>query len=127
MHVITALAAVSLACKDMPTSVRFYKAIGVEVREAKHLGVPSYSCALAGVHFALRPLEEGKPAGGAQLAFMISNLDGALAALASGGVGVIVEKPAPKPWGITAVVEDPDGRRIELVSTRVEVTGPMPF
>lgn len=126
MHVITALAAVSLACKDLPASVRFYKALGVEVREAKHGGVASYSCALAGVHFALRPLEQGKPAGGAQLAFMVSNLDGALQALAN-TAGVVVEKPTPKPWGITAVVEDPDGRRIELVSTSVEVTGPMPF
>ena len=126
MHAATALAAVNLACKDIAASVRFYKAIGVDVRETKHGGKVSYSCALAGVHFALRPLEGNVAAGGAQLAFMIANLDGAVAALTAADARIL-EQATPKPWGITAVAEDPDGRRVELVSTQVELTGPMPF
>jgi predicted enzyme related to lactoylglutathione lyase len=127
MHAATALAAVNLACNDIDASVKFYRALGVDVREAKHAGTVTYSCALAGVHFALRKNDGTAAAGGAQLAFMIANLDGALAALHTAGVGRVVEKPTSRPWGMTAIAEDPDGRRVELVSTKVEMTGPMPF
>ncbi len=128
MHVATALAAVVIVCRDLQKSVTFYKALGVDVRETKQGGRVSFTCALGGVHFALRPpdgVERGSQSG-QQLGFMIANLDGALEALAAAG-GTILEKPTPKPWGVTALVEDPDGRKVELVSTRVELTGPMPF
>jgi predicted enzyme related to lactoylglutathione lyase len=133
MHAATALAAVHFVCENLDASVKFYRALGVDVRETKQAGVVSYTCALAGVHFALRAHDgvARGPQSSIQLGFMISNLDGAMAALtsalAASGAGKILEKPNPKPWGLTALVEDPDGRRIELVSTKVEMTGPMPF
>lgn len=128
MHAATALAAVVLTCRDLPASVRFYRALGLDVRETKHGGPAHFTCGIAGVHFALYPHDgvERGPQSASQLGFMISNLEGALEALKTAG-GKILQGAAPKPWGVTALLEDPDGRRVELVATKTEVTGPMPF
>lgn len=128
MHGVTALAAVVFTCKDLDKSVRFYKALGVEVRETKHGGALHYTCSLGGVHFALYPHDgaERGPQSGVQIGLMVTNLDGAITSV-SGVGGNILQKPTPKPWGITALVEDPDGRKVELVNTKSEQTGPMPF
>lgn len=131
MHAVTAIAAVTFTCKDLEASLRFYKALGFELREAKHgpaAAAKQFTCGLGGVQFALAPDGAGGlgPQTGSSLGLMVSNLEGALAAVRSAG-GRVVGEPTPKPWGITAAVEDPDGRRLELVATRVEVTGPMPF
>jgi catechol 2,3-dioxygenase-like lactoylglutathione lyase family enzyme len=131
MHVVTAIAAVTLTCKDLDASLRFYRALGFELREAKHgpaAAARLHTCGLGGVQFALAPddgVDRG-PQSGNQLGLMVSNLDGALAAVRAAG-GRVTSEPTPKPWGITATVEDPDGRKLELVATRAEVTGPMPF
>jgi predicted enzyme related to lactoylglutathione lyase len=131
MHAVTALAAVTLTCKDMEASVRFYRALGFDLREARHgpaAAAKQFTCGLAGIQFALAP-EEGSATsaqGGTQLGLMVSNLGGALEAVRAAG-GKVLAEPTPKPWGITAAVEDPDGRRLELVATQTEVTGPMPF
>lgn len=129
MHTVTALAAVVFTCKDIDRSVRFYKALGVEVRETRHGGSgPHFTCSLGGVHFALYPTDdvERGAQSGVQIGLMVTNLDGAVAAVKAAGANVL-QAPTPKPWGITAIVEDPDGRRVELVNTKVEQTGPMPF
>lgn len=128
MHAVTALAAVVFNCKDIEKSVKFYRALGVDVRETKHGGIVHFTCSLAGVHFALYPETDATrgPQGACQLGLMITNLDGSLAALKALGANVLTP-PTQKPWGITAMIEDPDGRKIELVNTKSEATGPMPF
>lgn len=130
MHAVTAIAAVTLTCRDLEASVRFYRALGFELREAKHgpaAAAGQFTCGLGGVQFALAPADGALgPQGGNQLGLMVSNLGGALDAVKAAG-GKVTSEPAPKPWGITAAVEDPDGRRLELVATQTEVTGPMPF
>lgn len=131
MHAVTAIAAVTFTCRDLDASLRFYRALGFDLREAKHgpaAAARQFTCGLGGVQFALAP-EDGAPRGvqsGNQLGLMVSNLGGALAAVKAAG-GKVTSEPVPRPWGITAVVEDPDGRRLELVATQTEVTGPMPF
>jgi lactoylglutathione lyase len=128
MHAVTALAAVVFTCQDIDKSVRFYKSLGFEVRETKHGGVAHFTCSLGGCHFALYPhdgVERGAQSG-VQIGVMVTNLNGAIASVAATGANVL-QKPTPKPWGITALVEDPDGRKVELVNTTTEQTGPMPF
>lgn len=131
MHAVTAIAAVTLVCQDLSASVRFFRALGFDLREAR--GGPSalagqFTCGLGGVQLALAAADSAASGayGGTQLGFIVSNLGGALEAVRALGARVLQE-PAPRPWGITAAVEDPDGRRIELVATQSEVTGPMPF
>lgn len=126
MHAVTALAAVVFTCKDLDKSVKFYRALGVDVRESKHGGTVHFTCALVGVHFALYPGTDVGPQSGCQLGLMITNLEGSLVATKALGATMLAP-PTQKPWGITAMVEDPDGRKIELVNTRSEATGPMPF
>lgn len=131
MHAVTAVAAVTLVCNDLHGSVRFYKALGFDIREARvgpAAAAGQFTCGLGGVQFALAP-NDGTvrdTGSGVQLGLMVSNLGGALDAVRAVGGRVLLE-PTPKPWGITAAVEDPDRRRIELVATQSEVTGPMPF
>ena len=128
MHATTALAAVVLVCRDLQKSVAFYKALGVDLRETKHGGTAHFTAGLAGVHFALYPndgVERGTQSA-QTLGFMCTNLDAALSAVKALG-GNVLSPASPKPWGITALVEDPDGRKVELVSTKTEQTGPMPF
>lgn len=126
MHAVTALAAVVFNCRDLDKSVKFYRALGVDVRETKHGGTVHFTCSLAGVHFALYPGEVAGPQSACQLGLMITNLDGSLVALKALGA-TILAPPTQKPWGMTATIEDPDGRKIELVNTKSEATGPMPF
>lgn len=128
MHTVTSLAAVLLTCNDLSSSVRFYRALGLDLKETRHGGPVHFACALSGVHFALYPDDgtEQTLQGRNQLGFMVSNLDSVLSSLKTVGARVI-SPPQPKPWGITAVVLDPDGRKLELVANHVEVSGPMPF
>jgi predicted enzyme related to lactoylglutathione lyase len=128
MHAVTALAAVIFQCQQLDKSVEFYRALGVDVRETKHGGTVHFSCSLGGVHFALYPGDGTArgPQSGCQLGLMITNLDGSLAAATALGASVLAP-PVQKPWGMTAMLEDPDGRKIELVNTKGEATGPMPF
>src|SRR5688500_8689964 len=113
MHAATALAAVSFTCKDLDKSVAFYRALGAALREARHGSAPHWTCALAGVHFALHP-DDGVARGaqgGTQISLMVTNLAGVLAAVTAAG-GIVVAAAVAKPWGITGLVEDPDGRRV---------------
>lgn len=131
MHAVTAIAAVMFVCRDLQASVRFYRALGFDLRESRAgPGGASgqYTCGLGGLQFGLAS-DDGIARGlqsGTQLGLMVSNLGDALDAVRALGARVLLE-PTPRPWGITAAVEDPEGRRIELVATQTEVTGPMPF
>jgi lactoylglutathione lyase len=121
------VAALVLNCRDIEASVRFYKALGLDVKETKHGGPVHWTCTLGGVHFALYPATaQHAPQNATQISFTCDRLDLALQKTRELGA-TILEPPAPKPWGLTAVVEDPDGRRVELLQTRVEMTGPMPL
>lgn len=127
MPFASSLAALVLTCKDLEASVRLYRAIGVELKEARHAGPLHYTASLSGVHLALVAHDgvERGPQSATQLALSVSDLEGALNAARALGASV-VQAPAARPFGVSAVVEDPDGRRLELVAMRIEMTGPMP-
>ena len=127
MPFASSLAALMLTCKDLDASVRLYRAVGVDLKEARHSGPLHYTASLGGVHLALHA-HDGvmrDAQSGTQLALLVNDLEGALAAARAVGAPVL-QAPAARPFGVSAVVEDPDGRRLELVAMRVEMTGPMP-
>lgn len=127
MPLASSLAALALTCKDLDASVRLFRAVGVDLKEARHGGPLHYTASLGGVHLALHPHDgvERAAQSGTQLAFLVNDLEGALNGARALGAAVL-QAPAPKPFGVSAVVEDPDGRRLELVAMRIEMTGPMP-
>jgi lactoylglutathione lyase len=121
------VAAIVLSCRDLEASVRFYKAVGLDLKETKHGGPTHHTCSLGGVHFALYAgTSEIAPQAATQISLTCDRLDLALQQARELGATVL-EPPAPKPWGLTTVLADPDGRRVELLQTRVELTGPMPL
>jgi lactoylglutathione lyase len=127
MPFASSLAALIITCKDLEASVRLYRAVGVDLKEARHSGPLHYTASLGGVHFALHPTD-GVPReaqSGAQVALLVNDLEASLGAARALGAPVL-QTPAPRPFGVSAVIEDPDGRRLELVAMRIEMTGPMP-
>lgn len=127
MPFASSLAALIVTCKDVDASVRLYRAVGIDLKEARHSGPLHYTAALGGVHLALLPHDgvERSAQSATQLAFLVNDLEGALNAARALGAPVL-QAPAPRPFGVSAIVEDPDGRRLELVAMRIEMTGPMP-
>jgi catechol 2,3-dioxygenase-like lactoylglutathione lyase family enzyme len=63
--------------------------------------------------FEVYPCKGGTPVGGIRIGFQISSLDPTLRALRQQSVTIHTE-PHDSPWGRRAVVEDPNGNRIEL-------------
>lgn len=127
MPFASSLAALTLTCKDLEASVRLYRAVGVDLKEARHGGPLHYAASLGGVHLALvgpDGVERGAQSG-TRVALLVNDLESALDAARALGAPVL-QAPAARPFGVTAVVEDPDGRRLELVAMRIEMTGPMP-
>lgn len=111
--------ALVLYCADIEQSRRFYVELGCPLEREQHDDGPvHYACDVGGVHIALysgsasRAL--GRTEGGAaQLGFAVTRLDELVRRLVKLGVNVV--RPAESvPWGRRAVVEDPDGRPIEL-------------
>jgi predicted enzyme related to lactoylglutathione lyase len=104
-----------LACRT------FYEALGITFTEEEHPGVPLHLSGKVG--YAVLELHgpdgPGGPVGlGFRLGFEVEDVPATADALVAAG-GVLQRSPAPGPWGLRAVVIDPDGRRVEL-------TGPAP-
>ncbi len=111
--------ALILFSNQLPAVVRFYRAIGLALEPERHEEGPvHYVSELGPTHFAVF---EGPPgeapefrAGGSTFAgFAVDSLEEAMTGAKSVGARV-VQEPAEYPWGMRALVVDPDGRVIEL-------------
>ena len=92
------------------------------MEEERHDDGPlHYACELGPVHFAIYPAEtpdngahpERLSPGGTQVGFQVDSVEAAFEAAVALGARVMFE-PDDYPWGRRAVVEDPDGRAVEL-------------
>lgn len=99
--------------------VSFYRSIGLPLEEENHGdGVVHYACELEKIHIAIYPSEQGvasnRGCGGAsQIGFQVDNLNRIYEMVIRTGARSIVA-PQERPWGMRAIVEDPDGRPVEL-------------
>jgi len=96
--------------------VSFYEQIGFTFNNHRHGNGPLHFAAeLQNFVFEIYPLPNGinTPDNTTRLGFTISNLDTVLEKLKMHGARVNKE-PMITEWGYQAVVEDPDGRKIEL-------------
>ena len=104
---------------DIEQTLRFYRALGLEFTEEQHGNGPvHYACDLGGTVIEIYPGKPGtapdRRAGGATLlGFQVGLLEVTLKAIAEIGATVLTA-PQASPWGKRAVVQDPDGRAIEL-------------
>ncbi len=121
-----AVSALVLHANDLDKSVAFYRGCGVGLVERRHGGPVHFACAVGGVHVSVyASVHEQPPQTGTALGLTVADLQGAVTALKLLGATVI-EEARPRPWGVSAILQDPDGRRVELLGTHTEMTGPLP-
>lgn len=101
---------------DLESSKRFYSAIGLTLTEERHGNGPRhYSADMDGVVVELYPRSEKQErTQQTRLGFAVPNVNETVTACQDSG-GRMITPPQDSPWGLRAVVADPDGHKIELV------------
>jgi lactoylglutathione lyase len=116
------IGALVLFASDIGRTVAFYRALGLPLQVDDHgtdEGPLHYACDLDGCHFAVFPADgEGKSPGLRQSGssfpgFTVESVEETVEAARAFGARVIQE-PSVYPWGLRAVLEDPDGRSVEV-------------
>jgi len=99
----------------------FYRAVGLQLHDEDHGGGPvHYATDINGVHFALFAAADShgrapqwREPGSSFPGFYVTSLDDTVAALTALEAPVLAGHQV-RDWGCRAVVEDPDGRAIEI-------------
>ena len=108
-------------------AIAFYRAIGVPLEEEKHddEGPLHYACELGSTHMAIYGTDaakggraaEWRSGGSGYFGFAVDSLTDAVEAARRVGARILQE-PEEYPWGPRALVEDPDGRVVEIFERR---------
>jgi lactoylglutathione lyase len=108
-----------LRTAQLEKCLTFYQAIGLKFDQEQHgKGPIHYACELGTIVLEIYPGDPGlapdrKTGGATMLGFQVVALDNLLEVL--GGEGIPILSPIQSSaWGKRAVVQDPDGRAIEL-------------
>lgn len=106
-----------LRVKDLKSAERFYGLLGMRFELHQHGDGPAHLAAVTdGFVFELYELDAGRtPTTSARIGFTVLDVDGAIARARAAGI-TVVAPPQPSPWGRRAVLADPDGHRVELVT-----------
>jgi lactoylglutathione lyase len=113
------LGLVVLRSSDIEALLTFYRAIGLSFMEEKHGSGPMhYSCQLGTTVIEIYPgaapvPQDFRDSGATLLGFNVASLDAILDAMKLMNVPVLTV-PKRSAWGRRAVVQDPDGRAVEL-------------
>lgn len=100
--------------RDIELAKRFYDSLGLSFTSEKHGSGPQhYSASIGSLVFEIYPCRDGETAGPLRIGFRVPSVDGTVATLRSRGVKIVAD-PKDSVWGRRAVVEDPDGNRVEL-------------
>jgi lactoylglutathione lyase len=108
-----------LRASDISITVTFYRALGLEFVQEQHgTGPVHYACESEGLVIEIYPGKAGnaidrKQAGAVTLGFQVSDLGNTLETLKTLNV-MIVNEAQTTNWGLRAVVQDPDGRAVDL-------------
>lgn len=115
----TILNLVVIRSADIERSLQFYKLLGLDFKQHRHgKGPEHYACELGTVVFEIYPqASESQNTTATRIGFQVNSLDSLFARLQESGV-TIISPPKDSPWGRRAVIDDPDGHRVELVETK---------
>lgn len=114
--------ALVLFAADLDAAVAFYRLLGVVLEVDDHGDEDApihYAAELDGCHFAVFPAEHPgrapgiRQAGAAFPGFVVASVESTVSALRAAGHRILQES-STYPWGLRAVVEDPDGRPVEI-------------
>ncbi|WP_417389285.1 VOC family protein [Gimesia sp.] len=111
-----------LRCRDIEVSRLFYEQLGIEFQKEKHGSGPEhYAVVFDDTVFELYPLKEDEPVDRSRLGFAV-NLDTDLReSLGDAGIAIISEYEVDHEP--VFVVEDPDGRKVEVRQSEQLGTG----
>jgi lactoylglutathione lyase len=117
---MAALSSIVLFSEQPERTIAFYRSVGIGFEEEDHGDGPVHAAAeLRDVHLAVFPALGGSIAprwragGSVFVGFYVDSLDATLAALRALGATILVGHQL-REWGCRAVVEDPDGRAVEI-------------
>lgn len=116
---IQTISLVVIRSNNLLDTLTFYQALGLSFVEEQHgTGPLHYACDLGGV---IVELYAGKPGvapdrrqgGATMLGFQVLDLNATLTTIRALD-SVVITEPQTTPWGRRALVQDPDGRAIDL-------------
>jgi lactoylglutathione lyase len=117
---MTEMASLVLYANEPAATAAFYGALGLALDHEDHgEGPVHYATELGPVHFAIYPAgapgraAERRSGGSSFPGFYVASLDRAAEALVEVGAPMLTGHQQ-MPWGCRIVVEDPDGRAIEI-------------
>lgn len=113
-----ALNLVVLRVADIEASAAFYGRLGLQfIRHAHGTGPQHYASDAGGVTFELYPRSPAQPAcTSTRIGFSVQDVDAVVAVLCDVLGARILAPVADSQWGRRAVVIDPDGHHVELVT-----------
>jgi lactoylglutathione lyase len=108
---------VVLRSPDIHRASGFYREMGLQFILHSHGSGPEhYASIVNGLVFEIYPLgAKSSPTTGTRIGFSVHDVDGVVRLLVEAGAQ-LVTAPADSEWGRRAVVKDPDGYVVELVT-----------
>jgi len=109
------LSLVVIRSRDMERSAQFYAVLGLQLERHRHGSGPEHFASEEdGRVFEIYPRQdETDSTASVRVGFQVVAVDAIVQRLEEAGARVI-SPPKSSPWGRRAVVEDPDGHRVEL-------------
>lgn len=95
----------------------FYSSLGCTFEKHSHgKGPEHYAYEIDGFVFEIYPQNADKPpTTGIRLGFTVNDIDKLINIIKDSDLGKIISKPKDSPWGRRAVINDPEGHRVELI------------
>lgn len=106
---------VVIRSRDMDRSAQFYASLGLQLERHRHgTGPDHFASEEEGRVFEIYPRQdETDSTAGVRVGFQVVAVHAIVQRLEEEGARVL-SAPKSSPWGRRAVVEDPDGHRVEL-------------
>ncbi len=106
---------------DLEAACEFYASLGLLLQPEQHgTGPRHYAAMLGEAVFEIYPKRDGEQKGNLRIGFQVASVDEIIQRLRQRHVPILTE-PKESAWGRRAVVEDPDGNRVELNQKSVSV------
>ncbi|MDB5348343.1 MAG: hypothetical protein JWP89_6720 [Schlesneria sp.] len=108
------LSLVVIRVSDITRSAEAYSILGITFQQEQHGNGPvHYSSSVGETIFELYPATERSPVTSCRFGFAVACMDDVIAKWRERGREIVAE-PIDSPWGLRAVIADPDGHKIEL-------------
>jgi predicted enzyme related to lactoylglutathione lyase len=105
-----------LRSPEIDRAARFYSSMGLLFSKHRHGSGPEhYTSCVNDFVFEIYPLGSGPSTTGARIGFSVDDVDSVVEMLQEAG-GTLVSNPHDSEWGRRAVIKDPDGHTVELLT-----------